>query len=464
MNHRIDFREESRCGNLLHTKSLEVPSTFDDDGNESTSNLSDLLDELLSPSYVPDDPISDELNINEDRRIRLLCTKSRRDSSSSRHHTGPKSRNSREEKVGLGNEIKRRNEKSRRDSSKKKDSVEVENEDLRKKWRAKSREMKERSKRDLHRQSPTRGGEAKEDWNMDDHSNNQASFLEWLVAEQKRRDETDTVVTPKLNNTSNRNLMADLESSDLSVILRSLSPLEKSPTCSKSLEAYLLAIQDDKRTRQTEVRGKAEIKSTISDLSGLTDAFPGHQCPLYLRDTFPNHLLPPTLFSAEEGNEQESQSGWKHKCGCTDPKIGDPKVTASTNRTVKRVTFGNVHVRYYECILGDNPWCLSGPSLGIGWMHSLEEIFPIDEYDQKPKRFNDELIILRSEREERLLSLGYTDKEIADAVRSVKKCKNQRRQTIQNLGAQPFEEALQSAGRKVKRLIVSVNRSKKLIT
>jgi hypothetical protein len=314
--------------------------------------------------------------------------------------------------------------------------------------------MKERSKRNLLLQSSKRGDEAKEDWNIDDHSNKyQASFLEWLVAEQQRRDDTDSVVTPKLKNTSSRNLMADLESSDLSMIIQSLSPLEKSPTSTKSLEAYLLAIQDEKRTREIDVRVIADTESTISDLSDLTGIFSGNQRPLFLKEAFPNHRSPP-LFSSEEGYERESQSG-------KGPKIVDAKITASTNGTLKKLTFGNVHIRYYKCIPGDNPSCVCGPSLSIGWTHTEEQIFPIDVYDRKPKRCIEDLILLRSEREERLLSLGYKSIEIADAVRSVAKYKHQRRQTIQNLGAQPFEEALERAGRKVKRMLVSVNRSKK---
>jgi hypothetical protein len=43
---------------------------------------------------------------------------------------------------------------------------------------------------------------------------------------------------------------------------------------------------------------------------------------------------------------------------------------------------------------------------------------------------------------------------VADSIRLLIKSKNQRRQTIQNLRAEGWEAMVQSAGRKVKRLLI----------
>jgi hypothetical protein len=65
----------------------------------------------------------------------------------------------------------------------------------------------------------------------------------------------------------------------------------------------------------------------------------------------------------------------------------------------------------------------------------------------------DKLLLPKVTRENVLLSLGYSTKDLADAVRSMVLCRNQRRQTVLTIGAQPFEEALQRVGRKVKRMV-----------
>lgn len=121
----------------------------------------------------------------------------------------------------------------------------------------------------------------------------------------------------------------------------------------------------------------------------------------------------------------------------------------------KSVSFSTVCVREYERILDINPSCSCGPSIGIGWNYfNEEEILSVDEWEswRETEREPERLVLCREEREELLLSLGYNQKVIAQAVRDIIKLKNKRRQTIHNLGASGVEELVESASRKVKNL------------
>jgi hypothetical protein len=139
----------------------------------------------------------------------------------------------------------------------------------------------------------------------------------------------------------------------------------------------------------------------------------------------------------------------------------------------KKVSFSMVDVRHCERILSDNPSPVSGPPIGIGWRYN-QETMSVDDWERRQaerrmKRsqssfyYQDStaaaaaatscLILDREQREELLLSLGYTEEEIADAVRRTIRDKNRRRQTVHNLKAQGLEEALESVRGGVKRLL-----------
>jgi hypothetical protein len=51
-----------------------------------------------------------------------------------------------------------------------------------------------------------------------------------------------------------------------------------------------------------------------------------------------------------------------------------------------------------------------------------------------------------------LLELGYSQKDIAAAIRNNLRDKNKRRQTVQNLSASGVEESLEGAAKSVKRI------------
>jgi hypothetical protein len=148
--------------------------------------------------------------------------------------------------------------------------------------------------------------------------------------------------------------------------------------------------------------------------------------------------------------------------------------TRSSNMPpAKTVSFSTVHVREYERILCDNPATSAGLSVGIGWQfvdvvttnHDDEDdndanvssaaTMTVDDWElrQKRGRSQSELLLSRREREIIVRQWGCTDREITAMKRELNKCRAQRRQTVNNLGAQKVEEAVESVRSKVKSLL-----------
>lgn len=128
------------------------------------------------------------------------------------------------------------------------------------------------------------------------------------------------------------------------------------------------------------------------------------------------------------------------------------------NRVVSyTVNFTDVQVRQYERIMCDNPASQNGPSVGIGWNYMELEAVPVDDFEHRRGRGTrkaSKLLLARDKREKLIRHLGYTDKDIAANVRELNKLRSQRRQTVNNLGAQKVEEAVESAKRQVKKLLL----------
>lgn len=90
-----------------------------------------------------------------------------------------------------------------------------------------------------------------------------------------------------------------------------------------------------------------------------------------------------------------------------------------------------LQVRQYERILDVHPSTSSGPSVGIGWNY-IEETSEIDWY--KPAGCASDMLLSRTTRERMVrLELGYSKRDMANAVRQNLKLKNSRRRTVNNL-------------------------------
>jgi hypothetical protein len=119
--------------------------------------------------------------------------------------------------------------------------------------------------------------------------------------------------------------------------------------------------------------------------------------------------------------------------------------------------FDKVQIREYSRTVGDNPSCSSGPPVSISWEYNIIGDFDVDGYERsRPmRRIQQEMVLPRYLREDLLRhEWDVSRKEIAESVRTVLKVKNQRKTTINNQGkAEILEEALESACRKLKRLL-----------
>ena len=126
--------------------------------------------------------------------------------------------------------------------------------------------------------------------------------------------------------------------------------------------------------------------------------------------------------------------------------------------TKKQTRFGAVQVRFYEQEVEVNPSVSNGVAVGIGWGYECCTELPIDEWEshkaQDAHRSPRQLVLPRHVRERMLLEAGFTQKDIAHAMRQIRRVKNQRKTTIEQFKMKRYtEDAIESAIRKLKRLI-----------
>jgi hypothetical protein len=120
------------------------------------------------------------------------------------------------------------------------------------------------------------------------------------------------------------------------------------------------------------------------------------------------------------------------------------------------VSFTHVQVRHYERIMSDNPASAAGPSIGIGWRFLEADPVCVDTFEKRERRSRaqslTELQLSKATRLTLVRALGYTDREIAANVRDLNKSRSNRKQTVDNLGVEKVEEAMEKVKRKVRRI------------
>jgi hypothetical protein len=120
------------------------------------------------------------------------------------------------------------------------------------------------------------------------------------------------------------------------------------------------------------------------------------------------------------------------------------------------IVFHEIRIREYARALGDNPSCSAGPPVSIGWEYSPKEIhLKLEKYEEKrPERRSMQEMVLPRDVRFKMLTQEWdvSRKDCAEATRQSLKVKNQRRQTVRNLGKAPkVEESLEIVGKKFKR-------------
>lgn len=100
---------------------------------------------------------------------------------------------------------------------------------------------------------------------------------------------------------------------------------------------------------------------------------------------------------------------------------------------LKKVIFGEITVREYPQILGNNPAVSIGVPITIDWKFQNEYIWEIDIYEcaRRPlRRSRRRLVISPMKRVIILLTVGYAIEEIADAIYTADQAKAQRIDSI----------------------------------
>ena len=131
----------------------------------------------------------------------------------------------------------------------------------------------------------------------------------------------------------------------------------------------------------------------------------------------------------------------------------------------KKVGFQDVEIREYELDLCDNPACGLGPAIGIGWSYKEKTKEDIDSFEDKrpPKRSSTEFKMDRECRESIMENSRFSKKEIRICTQDKAKIKNGRESTAGNMPFAKYEEKLESAQRKLRRIVLRQKKDEELL-
>ena len=130
---------------------------------------------------------------------------------------------------------------------------------------------------------------------------------------------------------------------------------------------------------------------------------------------------------------------------------GTTSSSSSNTRERRSVSFGPIHVRQYERIVGDHPDTRVGVPLSIGWSYSEDDSVSIERYEADRIR-KGKIRMSSITRKNMLLNVfGLPEKEIIQAEQRSKKLQKQRqRRSVQS------EPTLKNFGRKLRKRGISI--------
>uniref|UniRef100_A0A7S4VQH3 Uncharacterized protein n=1 Tax=Ditylum brightwellii TaxID=49249 RepID=A0A7S4VQH3_9STRA len=129
-----------------------------------------------------------------------------------------------------------------------------------------------------------------------------------------------------------------------------------------------------------------------------------------------------------------------------------------TNAMKRNISFSKLEIREYAITLGDNPCVRRGPPVSLDWKYSDRGSMCLEEYESTrvPRRSRNKLVLSYGARQLRLIKeAGFTMNDLKEATKDVQRMKQKRKNTYALLPIAKVEEAVESAGRKMKRLIKS---------
>eukprot|EP00536_Pseudo-nitzschia_multiseries_P005974 jgi/Psemu1/303754/fgenesh1_kg.121_\ len=131
--------------------------------------------------------------------------------------------------------------------------------------------------------------------------------------------------------------------------------------------------------------------------------------------------------------------------------------TNTTGRIKKRVAFDVVIIRSYQQTMGDNPGVSYGPPIQLDWDYEEHENIDIDEYEiarGHSRRTMRQMVMNYYQRKSLLKrEYGFTEEELKQAKKDVNRVKFLRDVTKSLLPMMKVEDAVESAGRKARRLV-----------
>ena len=135
------------------------------------------------------------------------------------------------------------------------------------------------------------------------------------------------------------------------------------------------------------------------------------------------------------------------------------RANSENKKQIKRsISFSNLQVREYDLTIGDNPSVSYGPPVQLSWQYSEHNARSLEEYENEKQldlsrgRRNSRVENISWVKREALLKRqGFSQDDIDTRMKEVNKVKQGRSVTRALVVTGRTEEALESAGRKLKR-------------
>jgi len=184
---------------------------------------------------------------------------------------------------------------------------------------------------------------------------------------------------------------------------------------------------------------------------------------IYLTKTNRNYVCNQVLALKDDmvTIKEESHSDSEGGVGVLQDNTGETVVPQeqAKNPSKRKVHWGSVLVRDYPMVLGDHPCCSYGPPLTLDWEY--QEYTPLDvdtyEFYHPPRRIGRELGRNYYNRKHLLSFAGFTKADFKKTKKEINRVKRHRSITRSVAAKYPIlfkvEDAVESAGRKFKRLL-----------
>mmetsp|Transcript_34579 Transcript_34579/g.81516 ORF Transcript_34579/g.81516 Transcript_34579/m.81516 type:complete len:317 (+) Transcript_34579:189-1139(+) len=132
------------------------------------------------------------------------------------------------------------------------------------------------------------------------------------------------------------------------------------------------------------------------------------------------------------GSDLDGEIRTESRSWCTSSSDNDNHSHLETKK--RSVSFGPIHVRQYERIVGDHPDTRVGVPLAIGWAYNEDECMSIERYEvDRARRGRANLRLTSITRKNMLLNVyGIPKEDILRAEAETEKLQKQRKQALRN--------------------------------